>query len=186
MRDIKKIDPKVKDVLILLGAGVFLAGSLIMPGLPIILKPLIDEKRKREEKEWEKYNLSRLRTLLKRLNAQKVVEVTDEEVRVTDKGKLKILKYKLDEMEIKRKTDGKWRVIIYDVANLKKYQRDVFRKMLKRLRFLRLQESVYLTPFVCDAEIEYLREMFDIGKDVLVLKVKEIENAQVYKKYFGL
>ena len=89
-------------------------------------------------------------------------------------------------MEIKRKTDGKWRVIIYDFANLKRYQRDIFRDMLQKLQFLRLQESVYLTPFVCDNEIQYLREVFEIGNEVLVLKVKEIENEQIYKKYFGI
>ncbi|MBI4098290.1 MAG: hypothetical protein HY426_04610 [Candidatus Levybacteria bacterium] len=180
------INPKVKDVLILLGAGVFLAGSLIMPGLPIILKPILDEKRRRDEKEWEKYNAYNLRKLIKRLQAQKVVEIVDEEVKITKKGRQKILKYNLEEIEIKRKTDGKWRVIIYDVANLKKYQRDTFRTILEKLQLLRLQESVYLTPFICDNEIEYLREMFDVGNEVLLLKVKEIENEDVYKKYFGI
>ena len=186
MRNDEKINPKVKDVLILLGAGVFLAGSLVMPGLPIVLKPLLDEKRRRDVKEWERYNLSNLRKLIKRLEAQKVVEIVGEKVIITNKGRQKILKYNLEDMELERKTDGKWRVIIYDVANLKKYQRDIFRKMLVKLKFLRLQESVYLTPFVCDKEIEYLREMFDVGKEVLVLKVKEIENEQIYKKYFGV
>ena len=186
MKDSQKNNPKVKDVLILLGVGVFLAGSLIMPGLPIVLKPFLDEKRKRDEKEWEKYNRSHLRKLIKRLEAQNVVEIVGEEVRITNKGRQKILKYNLENMELERKTDGKWRVIIYDVANLKKYQRDIFRNMLEKLQFLRLQESVYLTPFVCDKEIEYLREMFDVGNEVLVLKVKEIENEQIYKKYFGV
>lgn len=186
MKDSEKINPKVKDILILLGAGVFLTGSLIMPGLPLVLKPFIDEKRRRDEKEWEKYNFYNLRKLIKRLQAQKVVEIVGEEVRITDKGRQKILKYNLEQMELKRKTDGKWRVIIYDVANLKKYQRDNFRIILEKLQFLRLQESVYLTPFVCDKEIEYLREVFDVGNEVLVLKVKEIENEQIYRKYFGI
>jgi DNA-binding transcriptional regulator PaaX len=157
-----------------------------MPGLPIAIKPFMDEKRKRDEKEWEKYNLSRLRKLIKRLETQKVVEIVGEEVRITNKGRQRILKYNLEDMELKKITDGKWRVIIYDVANLKKYQRDIFRRMLVKLKFLRIQESVYLTPLVCDKEIEYLREMFNVGKEVLVLKVKEIENEQVYKKYFGI
>ena len=146
MKNKEKINSKVKDVLMLLGTGVFLAGSLIMPGLPIALKPFMNEKRKREQKEWEKYNLPRLRTLIKRLHAQKVIEIVGEEVRITGEGKKKILKYNLEDMEIKEKTDGKWRVIIYDVSNLRKSQRDLFRRMLDRLKFLRLQESVYLTP----------------------------------------
>ncbi len=53
------ISPKVKDVLILLSAGTFLAASLIMPGLPLVLKPYLDKKRQDEQKEWEKFNLNK-------------------------------------------------------------------------------------------------------------------------------
>jgi len=52
----KKIDPKVKEVLMLLGAGTFLAASIVMPNLPMVLKPFLDEKKKREENEWKKFN----------------------------------------------------------------------------------------------------------------------------------
>ena len=182
----ERINPKVKDVLILLGAGSFLAASLIMPGLPIVLKPILEENKRRETAEWEKYNLPRLKTLIKRLEAQKIVTITDEGVKITEKGSLKILKYNLEDMEISRKRDGKWRVIIYDISNLKKYQRDLFRSTIEKLHFLRLQESVYITPFVCDKEIEFLRQMFDVGKEVLLLKVKEIENEEAYRKYFKI
>lgn len=182
----EKIDPQVKDILILLGAGIFLAAILVMPGLPLVLKPFLDEKRKRDQKEWEKFNLWRLRQVIKRLKEQKVIEIVGEEVKITDKGKQKLLKFKLEEIELKRKTDGKWRVIIYDIANLRRQQRDLLRSTLKRLRLLQLQESVYLTPFVCEDEIEYLRQIFDISSEVLILKVSGIENEQAYKNYFGL
>ena len=89
-------------------------------------------------------------------------------------------------MELERKTDGKWRVIIYDVANLKRYQRDLFRQTLERLKLRRLQESVYLTPFVCEDEIEYLRQAFQIGNEVQILKVSKLENEKAYREYFGI
>jgi hypothetical protein len=58
--------------------------------------------------------------------------------------------------------------------------------MLKSLKFLRLQKSAYITPFICDDEIEYLRQFFNIGNEVIVLKITGIENEQVYKRYFGI
>lgn len=181
-----RIDPKVKDILKLLAAGVILATVVIFPGLAAI-GPLIKEiQENRDRKEWDKYNLWRLRQMIKRLEKQKVVEIKDGIVKITDRGKRKLLKFNLEDIELKRKTDGKWRVIIYDIANLKKFQRELFRETLKRLKFLRLQKSVYITPFVCNDEIEYLRQLFNIGNDVLVLKVAEIEKAEVYKRYFGL
>ncbi len=181
-----KIDPRVKDILILLGAGTFLATSLVMPGLPIVLKPYLDRKRKNEEKEWEKFNLFRLRQVIKRLEKQKDVEIIGDEVKITKRGRQKLLKFDLEQMELKRKTDGKWRLIIYDISNLRKPQRELFRDMLKKLQFLRLQESVYLTPFICEEEMEYLKHIFDINKEVQVLKISGIEHKDEYKKYFGL
>jgi len=186
IKEPEKINPKVKEVLKLLAAGVILTTVVLFPGIAA-LGPLIkEEQEKRERKEWEKFNLRRLKQVIKRLEMQKEIEITNGIVKITEKGKKKILKYNLDDMTLKRKTDGKWRVIVYDIANLKKFQRELFRETLKRLKFLRLQKSVYITPFVCDDEIEYLRQVFDIGSEVLVLRVAEIENAQVYKRYFGI
>lgn len=186
MEEKRKVDPKVRDILYLLAGGTFLAASIIMPGLPLVLKPFLNNQRKREEREWAKYNTWRLKQLIKRLNAQKVVEIKEGEVKITKKGRQKLLKYDLEKMELKKRIDGKWRLIIYDISNLKKSQREIFRSTLKRLNFLPLQKSVYLTPYVCDDEIEFLRQTFDIGNDVILLKVKSIENEIVYKKYFGI
>jgi len=181
-----RIDPKVKDVLKLLAAGAILTTVILFPGIAA-LGPLIKEvQERREKKEWDKFNLWRLRQVIKRLERQKVVEITDGVVKITNKGRKKVLKFNLEKMELKKRTDGKWRLIIYDVANLKRYQSEFFRETLKRLNFLRLQKSVYITPFVCDDEIEYLRNLFGIGNEVLILKVAGIENEQVYKRYFGL
>lgn len=182
----KKTDPRVKDILLLLGIGTFIAASILMPGLPIVLKPFIDEKRKWGERELEKFNTWRLRQVLKRLYEQKVVEIFEGGIKVTEKGKKRILNYTLEEMQLRKKTDGRWRLIIYDISNLRKPEREQFREMLKRLQFLKLQESVYLTPFVCEDEIEYLKQIFDIDKEVQILKICEIEHNEVYKKYFGL
>lgn len=182
----EKIDPRVKDVLKLLATGIILTTTILFPGIAAFGPLIREEQRRRERKEWEQFNIWRLRYLIKRLQKQKVVEVVDDVVKITEKGRKKLLKFDLDEMELLRKTDGKWRLIIYDIANLKKSQRNLFRSVLKRLRCLQLQESVYLTPFVCDSEIEYLRQLFSISNEVQILKVSGIENEEVYKRYFGI
>lgn len=180
-----KINPRIKEVLKILGAGTLLMVALIMPGPSyMMLKVYEDIKAKEDEKEWNKYNTRRLKQVIKRLEKQKIVEFKDGLVKVTDKGKTRLLKYNLEEMELTRKTDGIWRFIIYDIANLRKPQRELFRAVLKRLKFFRIQKSVYLTPFVCDNEIEYIRQIFDIGNEVIILKVSNFENDEVYKKYF--
>lgn len=189
--DKKKIDPKVKDILVLLGAGAFLAGSIIMPGLPLLAKPFLDRKREEERNEWKKFNTWRLRQVLKRLHEEKLVEVFEtkdgQAVKITSRGKQRLLLYNIDDLVlVKKKWDKKWRIIIYDVDESKKYLRDVFQLMLRKLEFLQLQKSVYLTPYPCENEIEYLRQIYDLGKNVAILTINGLENEQAYKEYFGL
>jgi len=189
-----KIDPKTKEVLMLLGAGAFLAASIIFPGLPMAAKPFIDvvkeADRNKRQKEWEKFNLWRLRQVIKRMQSSKLVEVKEEKgvpiIKITHKGKQKLLRYKIDEMVLESNWDGKWRLVIYDVQTGKRANSEMFRTMLNKLRFLKLQRSVYLTPFKCEDEIEYLRLLFEIGNEVQILKVGSLENEAAYRRYFGI
>lgn len=193
--NINKIDPKVKDILALLGVGTFLAASLVFPGLPVLAKAVIDVRneaeREKRMKEWDKYNLWRLRQVIKRMQDSKYVEIFDDNgisvVRISEEGKKKLFKYNLEDISLDESGwDGKWRLIIYDVALAKKSQSEMFRRTLNKLKLLKLQKSVYLTPFKCEDQIEYLRQMYDIGQETIILKVGSIENEAVYRKYFGI
>lgn len=187
--------PTTREVLYLLGMGTLLVGSILMPGLAVVGGAIVRTKRKQDfldsQKAWRKFNPYILKRNLKRLHKQKVVEIIEKEgqeiIKLTQKGHTKYLKFKLEELSLKGKAwDGKWRVVIYDISHLKRSSQDGFRTMLKQMNFLLLQKSVYLTPFKCKDEIEYLREYFNLGKEVLLLEVSKLENQQFYKQYFGL
>ena len=185
-----KSNPTVQEVLLLLAAGAFLIASFITPGLPLALKPFIDYKREKDYQKWKQFNQARLKQVLKRLKEQKVVEILptkyEDIIKITDRGKRKILRFKLDKLQLKKKWDGKWRLIIYDVAKEKKRERDYLREILKRLKCFQLQKSVYLTPFKCEDEIEYIRQLFGIGDEVKILKVASLENEGPFRDYFGI
>lgn len=186
----EKISPNVKTVLILLGSGLFLSASFIAPGLPLALKPFLKMKRENDYKKWVQFNQARLKQVLKRLKEQKVVEFIPTKeglvIRISEKGKRKILSYKLDGLQLEKKWDGKWRLIIYDITKEKKKERDFLRGILKRLNCFQLQKSVYLTPYKCEDEIEYIRQLFGIEDEVKILKVDSLENEQPYRDYFGV
>lgn len=192
----EKINPTVKEITILLGTGVAVTALFAFPALGIIAKTALDIhdeiKRKKEKREWEKYNTGRLREVLKRLHQQKIVEIKtingQDVVALTEKGKTKYLKYKLEDIHINKpeRWDGKWRLLIYDISKYKKKNQQIFRELLKTLKFLQLQKSVYLYPYPCEGEIEYLRQYYEIGEDVMLLTVEKLENEYEYKKYFGL
>ncbi len=187
--------PSTKEVLYLLGMGTLLVGSILMPGLGMAGGAIVRAKRKHDfeqsQKAWKKFNIKLLKRNLKRLQSQKMVEIKERDgqeiIKLTQKGHTKYLKFKLEDLSLKGKVwDGKWRLVMYDVSHLKRSSQDSFRRMLKQMNFLLLQKSVYLTPFKCKDEIEYLREYFNLGKEVLVLEVSKLENQESYKQYFGL
>lgn len=179
-----------------MGAGVFLTASLAFPGFPLVARILMDEfeqvKKEKEFKQWKRFNLGYLRQILKRLKQQKIVKEDIQNgqpvVILTEKGKTRYLKYQLQNMILDKppKWDGRWRLIIYDIAKYKKKVQEVFRETLKSMKFLKLQNSVYLTPYPCGDEIEFLRQFYGIGDEVLILTVSSLENESAYKEYFNL
>ncbi len=175
--------------------GTLLVGSILMPGLGIAAGSIYRAKRKydweQNQKAWKKFNTKLLRRNIKRLHEQKIVEFINEDeqevIKLTKKGKTKYLRFKLEELSFKGKSwDGKWRLVIYDISKLKRPAQESFRRVLKQINFFPLQKSVYLTPFQCNTEIEYLREYFGLSKEVLLLEISKLENEKYYKEYFGL
>lgn len=186
----EKINPTVKEILVLLAAGAFIPAMVLFPGLPLIIKPFLDYKKEKDYQKWKQFNQTRLKQSLKRLQKQKVIEVVPSAqgdiLKITENGKRKVLQFELENLKLNKKWDGKWRLIIYDIPKNKKKERNYFREILKRLDCFQLQKSVYLTPYPCEDEIEYLRQYFGIGDEVKILKVANLENEQPYRDYFGI
>ncbi len=177
--------PSTKEILYLLGMGALLVGSIIMPGLGIAAGSLYRAKRKydwdQNQKEWKKFNIKLLRRNLRRLQDQKILEIINENgqevIKLTQKGHTKYLRFKLEELSLKGKSwDGKWRLVIYDISKLKKSAQENFRRVLKQINFFPLQKSVYLAPYECEMEIEYLRAYFDLREEVLLMEISKLEN----------
>lgn len=190
------VNPKVKDILTLIGKGVLLSSLFLFPGagmgIAAIYKLYEGLEKEKEFKDWSKYNLPRLRYNLKRLHQRKIIEIVEKngisEIKLTGKGRTELLKFDLENFELKHqgKWDGKWRLVIYDISKFKKKNQELFRIMLKKLQLLQLQRSVYLTPYPCEKEIRFLKEYFDIGREVIVMRVDHLEDEREYRTYFGI
>lgn len=195
-RDVVK--PKVKDVVAILGMAAAVGACLVVPAAPRVLIPIykyLDKKgEEAEERANTKFDKVRLWVVLRRLEKSSQVKIErlsdgTAEVTLTDKGKLKKLRFDLDDLAAnfhKRDWDGRWRIIIFDIPEKKRSRRDAFRQFLNRLRFYQLQKSVYLTAYPCENEIEYLRRVYELGDNVQILVVQTIENDSAYRLYFGL
>lgn len=182
----------VREILKLVGAGAFIAASLVMPNLPLALKPFLDHKRRSEYNVWKRFNIPYLKRALQRLEKQKMVEISEEEgmqvVKITNQGRQRILRMGLDEMEIKKPGiwNGRWILISFDLPEKLSKKRKVLVEYLSVWGFYPLHKSVYLHAYPCLKEIDFLREYLGIGEYVRVFMVSRIENDSLFREFFGV
>lgn len=179
-------------VLTLVGAGAFLAASIVMPNLPLALKPFLDHKRKNEYEVWKRFNIPYLKRTIQRLEKQKLVEIDIQDgmqiVKITDNGRRKVLKFALDELEIEKPKiwDGKWRLISFDLPEKLSKIRKILVEYLKVWGFYPVHKSVYLHAYPCLKEIEFLRSYLGLSEYLRIFIVKEIEYDREFRSFFGI
>lgn len=144
------------------------------------------------EKEWQKINRKELPSEIKNLYKSKLVEKRQNPngsltLVLTNKGKLEALTYYFNEMKIEKTNwDGKWRFVVFDVPEKFRRGRDSLREKIKRLGFYELQKSVFVFPYECRNEIEFIVEFFGIRKYVRYGTMDYIDNDSRLREVFGL
>ena len=144
-------------------------------------------------KEWEKINRDSLRRAIKSLYKSKMIafkDLGDGRVKMVllDSGKEKVLEFNIDNIQLPKpgRWDGKWRMVVFDIPTNKKKSREAFRFHLRRLGFYKFQKSVFIYPFKCDEEIQFLIEFYKLRPYVRTILVLEVDNALDLKEIFDL
>jgi len=144
-------------------------------------------------KNWRRYNKKRFYNVFYRLRKNGYIEVGKRNhqiyIKLTEEGKKKAGRFQIDALEIKRpkKWDKKWRIVIFDISQLKKFYREAFRGKLKELGFYPLQKSVWVHAFDCRDEIETLKEFFGLNdREIRLIIAEDIGEADFLKKIFKL
>ncbi len=107
---------------------------------------------------------------------------------LTSKGEAKLRELERREYKLPRpkRWDKKWRVLIFDIPEKRKYLREKIRLTLRAIGFNQLQKSVWVYPYDCEDLIALLKADFKVGKDLLYLVVDEIENDKKLLNLFEL
>ena len=107
-------------------------------------------------------------------------------IEITEKGKRRLLEYDFEHIKLKAKRrDGKWRIIIFDIPEGKKRNRDAFRRKLMQIDCIRLQDSVFISAFPCKDEINFLVHYLEISDFVTAATLDKIERGEnlLFRKY---
>lgn len=144
-------------------------------------------------REWRAIDRDKLYRSVSTLYKSRLVTYIEKqdgsiEIVLNQKGKKVALCYKLDLMRISRpkEWDTRWRIIIFDIPEVKKNLRDTIRQKLRQLGLLELQKSVFVHPFECRNEIDFLIELYHARKFVRFIEAYHIDNELHLKKKFKL
>ncbi len=182
---LNRLGPNQQKVLLLLFAGI----GLSLARTPRQYFRVI----KGTSQEWRKINYRVLNNAIRDLYKSKLIREHENPdgsltMVLTDKGKKKAITFNIDNMDIKTPQvwDKKWRMVLFDIPEKHKKDREVLRETLKKLGFYEYQKSVLVHPYPCQDEMDYIIEYYDIRPYVRVITATELDNELHLKKLFEL
>ena len=144
-------------------------------------------------KTWKQINREELYRYIREFYRSRLVSYKEEQdgtinIILTEKGRKKALRYKLEELAIKTplEWDKKWRLVIFDIPEKLKKAREALRYELKKLNIRELQKSVFVYPYDCEDEINFIVEVFDVRLYVRYITATKITNEEELKLHFEL
>jgi len=144
-------------------------------------------------KEFNDINKGSLERSINSLYKSNLVETKDNRdgtltLVLSREGRRVALSYDIENMGVRRpdRWDGKWRIVMFDVPEPLKKVRDSLRMHFKSMGFYEFQKSVFVHPYPCAKEIEYIIEFYEVRKYVRFIVASDIDNALELRKHFKL
>lgn len=176
-----------KTILISLLTGVAILFALSSPyGTRKLLKGIGYELRRRGERKRFIWTLAYLRR--KRYISYHQEKDGSIKIVLTEEGKKRALHYNLDTISLPRQKhwDGKWRIVAFDIPEKKKAARNALREKMQSLGMVFLQKSLWVWPYDCKDEIDFIAEIFEVGRYVHYIVAESVTSEKFLKYKFGL
>ena len=128
-----------------------------------------------------------------KLRKQKLVEFKEQnsgctKIVLTENGRNIFLRFNYEELEIKKPKiwDRNFRVIVFDIPEKKRRARNSLRDKLKEFGCVRFNDSVWVYPFQCQKEIDFIANYWGVGKYVHFILARDITNREILERNFNL
>ncbi len=127
-----------------------------------------------------------------KLRKQRLIEIKKDgnyhKIFLTENGREIFLRFDYEELKIKEPKiwDRNFRVIVFDVPENKRAARDSLREKMKELGCIKFNDSVWVYPYPCQKEIDFIANYWRIGKYVHFILARDITNRNLLEKSFNL
>lgn len=111
----------------------------------------------------------------------------NEYLRLTRSGRAKASSHKLDASSslLNLSWDGKWRVVILDLPEARKDEREALRYLLKKAGFMCLKNSVWISPLPYEFLFANIKKDFDLTTELMIFVTDKIDK-ETEKSFFEL
>ena len=131
---------------------------------------------------------------IKNLAETGLIETLDggqgEFARLTQRGKQKLAALKLDSREslTNPNWDGKWRIVLLDLPESRKAERESLRYLLKKAGFIRLKNSAWVSPYPFEFLFKNLKKDFGLSTELIVIVTDQLdeETDKELKVFYAL
>lgn len=168
--------------------GTIVISSLAVPNLAQTLTLMGYDNGKRRRP----YSPSDISRAVEKLKSHGMVTLVETRggfaLRLTELGEAYLSQYELRGLLHKKppRWDGKWRVVIFDVREERKTERDAIRGQLLSWGFHYLQDSVWIYPYECEEAVELLKTAYRARHDVYHLIVSRMAYDHRFRRLFKL
>ncbi len=144
-------------------------------------------------REWKELDRNYLKQIVREFYVDRLVseqENTDgtKTLMLTEKGKKRAISFNFSKIKIKIPPvwDGLWYLVIFDIPEKHKWARLSLRDKLLDLGFFQYQKSVYIYPFACKDEVDFVVEYFEMRRYVRYGILSHITNEAELLLRFNL
>jgi len=135
-------------------------------------------------------NSGQLNSAIQTLSRKGLIAKNDSGYLITSKAlrQKKILKIENEDWLTKKKWSGKWQLVIFDIPEKMRSERNIFRSFLKRKGFTKLQNSVFISPFADIEALDTIRRELKITNFVILLEARtsQVQNDSALRKKYSL
>jgi len=123
-------------------------------------------------------NKERFRKLIYYLKKKNYIKIKNLEgksgIMLTKEGFDKALKASFVIEEKKKRKDGKWTMLIFDMPARNRKARNLLRSILQNLGYKMFQQSVWITPYDVSEKTESYLQMYSLDRYVKIFLIEEI------------
>lgn len=172
-----RIGENEKEIIKMIGLGVLVVSSLVLPNMALVIKPFINDRKDNE-----------LKKIWQRLIDKKVIDLGGEKVTLSSKGKEIYKEIQFHDLELIKpeRWDGIWRLISYDVPQKQNHDRDNFRLTLKHWGFHQIQASLWVYPYECREEVAIAADFYQVAPFVIIMTTDVLPEEERIEEVFNL